>query len=113
AEDVLRQTKHHADAGACESDMPVNSLRDVAGDDGTQKSSEVDSHVKDRKAGIAPRVVLFVERTNHGTDVGFQQPRSDDDQRKTRIEEWQCVECQCEVTGSDNDAANQHASILT
>ena len=58
AEDVLRQAKGHADAGAGEAEVPVDALREIAGDQRADEGAEVDAHVEDREARIAAAVAL-------------------------------------------------------
>ena len=47
--------KRHADAGAREAEVPVDALREVAGDERPEERAEVDPHVEDREAGVAAR----------------------------------------------------------
>ena len=64
AEDVLNEAERHPDAGARESDVPVDALREVPGDERPENGAEVDPHVEDREPGVATRVVRVVERAD-------------------------------------------------
>ena len=67
---------------AGEPEVPVDLLGEAAGDDGPDEGAEVDAHVEDREAGVAPRVARLVERAHQRADVGLQQAGADDDEAR-------------------------------
>ena len=46
ADDVLRQAKNHAYTRTCESDMPVDFLRQIARDNRPKERTQIDSHIE-------------------------------------------------------------------
>ena len=44
--------------------------------------AEVDAHVEDGEAGVAPPVAVLVERADDGRDVGLEEAVADRDQRQ-------------------------------
>ena len=66
--------------------MPVDVLAEIAADQRRDQRADIDPHVEDGEAGVAPRVVLGVERADQGADVGLEQPGADHDQREPEIE---------------------------
>ena len=112
AEHVLDQAEHHAEAGRGEAEVPVDALREIAGDQRPDECAEVDPHVEDREPGVAPRVARRVQRSDDRADVRLQQAGADDDQGEAGVEEWQRLEGQREVAGGDDDAAEEHAAVL-
>src|SRR5439155_16250933 len=93
AENVLHQAQYHSTSRTRESEVPINALRKVAGNERSKKRSEIDSHVKDGKAGVATRIAGFVQRTDKCADVRLQQSCADDDQRKSGIKSRKRFEC--------------------
>ena len=56
ARHVLHEPERHADAGAGKAQVPVDPLREIAGDEGAERRAQVDPHVEDREPGVAARV---------------------------------------------------------
>src|SRR5439155_2467102 len=76
----------------------------------TRRSSdlaEIDPHVEEGKAGIAPLITTFVQATDKRADVRLEHARADDDQAESDIEGRQSMECQGEVSERDDDPADQ------
>jgi hypothetical protein len=92
--------------------VPVDTLSEVSRDDRAEYRAQIDSHVEERKTGIAPGVILVVERSDQCAGVWLQQPCADDNQPQTRVEERQRSEDEREVAERDDDAADQHAAVL-
>ena len=111
SEHVLHEAERHADAGAREADVPVDPLREVAGDERPDERAEVDPHVEDREAGVAARVAWRVEGSDERADVRLEQSGAEHDQREADVEERQCLEGQREMAGGDDDAAEQRAPV--
>ena len=112
AGNVLDHAERHADTGAGKAQVPVHPLGKVACDEWPQRRAQVDAHVEDGEAGVAPRVVPLVERTHDAAHVGLEQARADHDEGETDVEGWQRMERQGEVPQHDDDPAIQHAPVL-
>jgi len=56
AQDILNQAQRHAYAGQHESQVPVHALPDVSAGQRSEERAQVDSHVEQREAGVAPMV---------------------------------------------------------
>ena len=82
---------------AGEADVPVDALRQIAGDERPDERAEVDPHVEDREAGVAARVARLVERSDERADVRLEQPGAEHDQREAGVEEGQRLEGEREV----------------
>ena len=82
---VLYQSEHHADARCTETEMPVDLLTEIPADQRTDKGTDVDSHVVDGKPRIAPCPPLGIQFPNQRTHIGFEQPRTDDDENKALV----------------------------
>ena len=109
---VLNESEHHPHTGAREPEMPVDALREIAGDERSQRGAEVDAHVEDREAGVAPRVVRVVQRPDDAAHVRLEQSGADDDECQPGVEERQRVKREREVADGDDDAADEHTLIL-
>src|SRR4029079_13979199 len=101
AEPVLREPQHHPDARRGEPGMPVDLLRDVAGNDLADEPAAVDAHVEDREARVAPPIALLVERADDRTDVWLEEARAGGDERQASVERGERVESQGEVAERD------------
>ena len=66
--------------------MPSHHLPERSRHEGRQQGTEVDAHVEDGEAGIAPRVVCGVELPDHHADAGLEEPGADHDQGEARDE---------------------------
>ena len=86
AEHVLDEAEHHPDAGGAEADVPVDALTEIAADQRRDERAEVDAHVEDREAGVAPLVVVRVELADDHADVALEQAGAEDDQDQAEIE---------------------------
>src|SRR5207248_1132495 len=84
-DDVLREAKSHTHTGACESEMPIHFLCKVSRDDRPEKCAEIDSHIENRKSGVAARIAIFIKRTDHRAHIRFEKTGADHDQQKTCI----------------------------
>src|SRR5262245_14023951 len=93
--------------------MPVDFLCQIAGDHRSEKSAEIDSHVENGKAGVAPLIAFLVQRADHSADIWLEQASADHNQREACIEEGQSSEREREVSSRDDGTANEHAVILS
>ena len=91
-----------------ESEMPVDGFAEVAADQRAEEPADVDAHVVDREAGIAPRAAFRIQIADNGADVRLQQAGADDDQRQPDIERDDRRDGEREVTGRDDDPAPEH-----
>jgi hypothetical protein len=82
--------------------VPADLLAEVAAHDRGEEGAEVDAHVEDGEAAVAPRVALVVEPADDGRDVGLEEPVADDEQPER--EEQQRLEGHREVTERHQDA---------
>ena len=57
------------DAGSRESHVPADSLSEIAADEGRDEGARVDTHVENRKPGIAPAVIRPVQAADDDADV--------------------------------------------
>jgi hypothetical protein len=108
AQRILDETAHHSDAGCAEAKMPVHGFAQVAADDRPQQRAEVDPHIEDREAGVAPRAAFWIELPDHGADVGLQQSRSHHDQDEPGVKRMVRGNRQREVAGGDHTAAPEN-----
>ena len=53
---------------------------------GESNPAQIDAHVKDREARIAPPVALRIELPHHRADVGLEQSRAENQQPQAGIE---------------------------
>ena len=53
---------------------------------GPDEGAEVDAHVEDREAGVAPGAVVGVEIADDRADVGLEQAGAEDDQQQAEEE---------------------------
>src|SRR6266480_5913392 len=109
---VLNEAGGHADARTCEADVPVDPLRQIAGDERTEQRAEINPHVEDGEPRVAPRIARRVERADERAHVRLQQSGTEDDEDEAGIEEWKRPEREREVAQRDDDAADQDAAIL-
>src|SRR5207248_11376274 len=92
---VLNQPKRHADAGHGKSPVPASfgmkshapelpfepcALRQKTADNWGEERAQIDAHIKNRKAGVAARVVFAVEAADHRADVRLQQACAENEQ---------------------------------
>ena len=108
----LGQPEHHPDAGGGEAGVPVDLLRDVAGDDLADQAAAVDAHVEDREARVATAIALLVQRADDRAHIGFEQARAGGDEREAAVERREGVEREGEVAQRDQDAAEQDGVVL-
>src|SRR6185369_4335423 len=95
------ETENHSEARCAESPVPARirieavvdeslletlTLREVAADERSQHCADVDTHVKDREAAVATRIVFAVETADHRADVWFQKTSADRDEHHAEIE---------------------------
>ena len=92
--------------------MPVDALRQVAGDQRPEQRPDVDAHVENREPGVAAVVALGIERADERADARLEQSGADDDQGQAGIEKRQRRERQHEVAHHDDHTAEQHAAVL-
>ncbi len=112
AGDILNQPEHHADARGAEADVPVDALSEVAADERRDERAEVDAHVVDREAGVAPVVLRTIQRADDHGGVALEQAGADDDQRQPDVERRQRLDGHAEVSARDDDAAVEHGAPL-
>src|ERR687887_547119 len=62
AQDVLDQAQRHAYARTGEAGVPVDALREPAGDERSDGGTEVDSHIEDREPRVTPCVRGVIQR---------------------------------------------------
>ena len=112
AEHVLHEAEDHADARRGEADVPVHPLAEIPADERRDEGAEVDSHVVDREAGVAPRVLCAVKRPDDHRGIAFDEAGADDDQRQAEIERRQRRERHAEVSEGDDDPAVKYGAAL-
>ena len=101
ARQVLEQPEGHSHGGHREAEVPgalgrdargaqdlleARALRQPSAGEGREEGAEVDPHVVEREAGVAPRVVGRVELAHHRADVRLQEPGAEDHEREAEIE---------------------------
>ena len=101
-----RQADHHADARGAKAVTPAEGLSEIAAQQGRGKGADVDAHVEDGKARIAPRIVRAVEAAHDGGDIRLEKSHADDDQRQGKIK---CLQCACIAHHSVPDLARLFA----
>ncbi len=73
---VLYQAREHPDGSHPETEVPVDFFRQQRHDDLSEEGTEIDTHVKDGKSGIASCAALGVKIADNGADIGLEQPRA-------------------------------------
>src|ERR1700755_2261830 len=66
--------------------MPADRLGEEARHQLTQERAQVDAHVKDREARVAPRAAFGIKVADDRGDVRFQKPRAADDEHEPEEE---------------------------
>ena len=112
AGDVLREPEDHSESRRCEADEPVHTLAQIAAHQRRDERAEIDAHVEDREARIAPVIVRPVQPAHDHADVPLQEPGADDDERQPEIEGRERRKRHAEVAARDQDATVQHRAPL-
>src|SRR5581483_3671046 len=108
---VLHHSDQHADARGGETKAPIY-LFSYPTHDQRRKRSQVDAHVKDRKARIPAIVVAAVKLSDDGADIWLQQTGSENQQCQAAIEGGHARRSQAEISGGNQDASEQHRTLL-
>jgi hypothetical protein len=110
----LREADEHRGAADAEAEAPVDVLTKAGRDDGTECGAEIDAHVEDGEAGIAPRAGLpFVQRADHARDIGLQQADAEHRDREAAVEDGRRRRDRAdEVADGDEHAAGEHRVAL-
>ncbi len=123
AEPVLDDAEEHAQGADPESPVPgrrgvephplqhslePGALGESADDQRRDERAEVDAHVEDREAGVAPQVLLAVQLTDDGAHVRLQEPGAENDERQAEVEEFRARHRQAQLAEHDEDAAVEH-----
>src|SRR5581483_2761424 len=106
--EIDEEAKQHADAGGGEAPMPAEALAlpKSAADDRPEAGTDVDAHVEDREPRVAPRIALAIDLPDHGGHVRLEEAGADDDQPQADVEHGHAGEREGEVTGRDDQAAD-------
>ena len=80
------QADEHADAGRAEAPVPADALAEEAGDERRDERADVDAHVEDREAGVAPRAAFRIQIADDRRDVRLEQPGAEDDEDEAEEE---------------------------
>ena len=112
AQHVLQHGEGHSHTGGAEAQMPVHLFAQEGADPGSQKGSDVDSHVENGEAGVPPRVVARVEVAHDSADVGLEEARADGHQSQADVEGEFGRDSQRVVAGGDDDPAHQDGAPL-
>ena len=91
--------------------LEYRALREEAGYQRGEERAQVDAHVEDRKAGIAPLVIARVKAARHGADIGLEEAGAERDEGKARVERLDGGDCQREVPERDDGAADEHRAV--
>src|SRR5262249_14395018 len=120
AGDVLDDAEGHADGGGAEAEVPGGLGRDAGGGEPTAEGlrlgeeadgvrrgagADVDAHVVDREAGVAPLVLGRVELADDRRDIGLQEPGAERDEDEADEEGRQGRDGEEDVPHRDGDAA--------
>ena len=73
-----------------------------------RERADVDAHVEDREARVAPRVVPVVQLADHARHVGLEQAGAEGHQHDAEERERRLRDREEHVAGGDDDAAVQH-----
>src|SRR4051794_20693933 len=90
--------------------MPGDLLTDVAADERRQRGAEVDAHVVDGVATVAPRIVCGVERTDDRRDVRLEETVPGDQKAKRKGKAGGFLDCHHQVPGGNERPAKYRAS---
>ena len=106
---VLDQPAHHSDAGSREAPVPAEAgaLAERSADERAQQRADVDTHVEDAEAAIAPRIVRRIQFADHRADVRLQEAGSGDDEQKADEKGFCRRDCEHEVAAHDDGAADE------
>src|SRR5262249_46532377 len=88
-------------------------LAEVAAHKRSDECAEVDAHIEDREAGIAPRSTFGIEIAYDCADVRLEQTSADDYQHEPKVKAHNPPERHAEVSGSDYDSSNENRSSIT
>ena len=83
---VLHQAERHQHAARGERRSPAVVHGQPARDDRTEERAQVDAHVEDREARVAPTAAFRVQIGDHGADVRLQQSDAADDDDQAAVE---------------------------
>src|SRR5262249_37532369 len=98
---ILKDAEEHADSGGTEAPMPrrfgpdahprqdrpeLRTLSEPAADQRRDESTQIDSHVEDRKTGVPSVVFLRIKLPDHRAYVRFEQTCTKHDAAEAEIE---------------------------
>ena len=112
AQHVLHDANRHADARRGKARVPAHALAQIAAHERRQERAEVDAHVENREAGVAPLVFGRVELADDHADVALEQPGANHDQDEPEVEGHDRRHGHREVAAGDDDAAVEHGPPL-
>ena len=76
----------HSEPGRAEAEGPAHPLAEDASNKGRDECADVDSHVEDREAGVAPRSALGIEITDDRRDIRLEESGAQDDENQADVE---------------------------
>ena len=65
------QPEQHANSRRTEPPGPAIDLAQPAAEEGGGECADIDTHVKNGEAGVAPRITFGVELAHYSGDIGF------------------------------------------
>ena len=121
--DEDEQSERHPDAGGGEPIMPAgrgiepsrrqpclepSALRQIARHEGCEERTDVDPHVEDREAGIAPLIIALIEAADERRDARLEQARAQRHQHEPGVERGSRMQGQREMPERDDHATKQN-----
>ena len=89
--DKGRQPGEHADPRGAETVIPAVGLAEIAAQYRGAKGADVDAHVEEREARIAPCIARTVEAPDQRGNIRLEKPDTDDDKRKGGVKDLQSL----------------------
>ena len=88
--------------------LELLALREPADDERGGEGAEVDAHVEEREAGVAPGVAVRVEPADERADARLEQACAERDQDQAGVERRDGIEREGVVSGGDDESADEH-----
>ena len=80
----------HSDAGEAKTGPPAEIIGKQRAEQLAQNRSQVDAHIEDGEAGVAPPIALLVQRADDRRNVRLEETVADGDQRQSDEHDRQC-----------------------
>src|SRR6266566_4727796 len=86
AQAIGDESDHHAEPGGAEAEGPAHPLAEDARNKGGDECADIDSHVENREASVAPRSALGIEITDDRRDIRLEESGAHHDENQADVE---------------------------